>query len=118
MYTTRTITIKTKEGKMMLPNDNINLYASTEKLLPPYNEIPDEFRRGKTKWNKLFSDWFFNGLTKLDITPKEGIDKNKAMFHLRVAMQGWDTAHEHKEAGVAYLMSLWFDNAIWERKKN
>lgn len=97
-----------------IPKDIINPFM--EELLPPYKNIPEEFTRHtyNNKWCKLFNDWFFNRLTKLELIPKEGIDQDKALHHIRTAMQGWDSKHEHKEAGVAYLMSLWFEDAKWE----
>jgi len=33
-----------------------------KKLLPAWKDIPDEFKGGNTKWNKVVSDWFFRGL--------------------------------------------------------
>ncbi len=104
----------------LLPKKVNTPFMASEELLPAYDSIPDEFRRTPgTKWNKLFSDWFFSGLESLDLIPKEGIDKAKALTHIKVAMQGWDSKHEHKEAGVAYLLSLWFeDSSSWTRKAN
>ncbi len=99
-----------------LPKEIDNPFTPSEELLPPYDEIPDEFTRHPgTTWNKLFNDWFFSGLKSLELTPKDGIDKGKALRHIKVAMSGWDSKHEHKESGVAYLMSLWFDDVKWER---
>ena len=99
------------------PQDITNPCTASLDLLPPLDTIPEEFKRhGGTKWNKLFNDWFFCGLSKLELKAKSGIDKDKALKHIRIAMQGWDSQHEHKEAGVAYLMSLWFADVTWERK--
>ncbi len=87
------------------------------KLLPAYNDIPEEFRRGRTKWNRLFSDWFFGGLEKLELIPHEGIDKNRALIHIRAVMGSFEPKHEHKEAGVSYLLSQWFtDASTWKVK--
>ena len=101
----------------ILPQDITNPFIASEILLPPMEAIPEEFKQhGGTKWNKLFNDWFFYGLSKLEFKIKADIDKTKALKHIKIAMLGWDSQHEHKEAGVAYLMSLWFDDATWERK--
>lgn len=88
------------------------------KNFPLYEEIPKEFKEHNSpnKWNKLFSDWFFVGLKSLDITPKKGVDKDRAMKYIREFMGTWATKHEHKEAGIAYVMSLWFEDAKWEVK--
>lgn len=98
------------------PQDITNPFTTSESLLPPYAEIPDEFKNfnRQTKWNKLFNDVFYKGLKSLELKPKDGIDKEKAWRHIGIAMRGWDSKHEHKEAGVAYLMSLWFEDVKWE----
>jgi hypothetical protein len=77
-------------------------------LLPPRDEIPEEFWRGRTPWNTVVSDWFFSGLRDAKWKPKKGIDQATALRHLMAILASWEPKHEHKEAGVAYLMSLWF----------
>ena len=84
-------------------------------LMPSYEAVPDKFKNGNTKWNKLFSDWFFSGLKKLELIPKENVDKNKALLHIRAIMGSFEPQHEHKEAGIAFLLSEWFEDAKWEK---
>ena len=86
---------------------------STTKFLPPYSQIPEEFKRGNTKWNRLFSAWFFGGLKELRVAPKDGVDRQKALRCIRAHMGSFEPKHEHKEAGVAYMMSMLFDDAEW-----
>jgi hypothetical protein len=86
-------------------------------LLPPYESIPKEFRNNRTEWNRLFSDWFYRGLSSLELEPKEGIDKHAALAHIRAVMSSFEPKHEHKEAGVAFLLSQWFTNPKWTAKK-
>lgn len=89
-----------------------------ENLLPPYNAIPEQFKNGVTEWNRFFSDMFFAGIKSLELTPREGIDQAKALRHIRTISASFEPKHEHKEAGVAYLMSLWFNpGGKWERAK-
>jgi hypothetical protein len=84
--------------------------------IPRYDEIPDEFRRGHTKWNKLFSEMFFCGLRKLNLVPNDGVDADKAWAHLRTISGSFEPKHEHKEAAFAYLASQWFkDSTTWEK---
>ena len=76
-------------------------------LLPPMDEIPDEFKeRPGTKWNRLGARWFFSGLNGR-IVWKDGINERDALRHLKACLGSWEPKHEHKEAGVAYLFSLW-----------
>ncbi len=78
-------------------------------LMPRMYEVPDEFRRhGGTKWNRIVTTWFFEGLNSESLVPKEGIDKNLALMHCAAIMRSFQPKHEDKEAAVAYLMSLWF----------
>lgn len=78
------------------------------KLLPTYEEIPEEFKSGHNEWCRLVSTWFFRGLKSFDCIPKEDIEKKKAMAHISAILKSFEPKHEHKEAGCAYLLSLWF----------
>ena len=79
-------------------------------LMPAYNEIPKEFQRGNTKWNKVIGDWFFGGLKNCEWSPKEGINTIKAIRHIKAVLGSFDPPHEHKEAGCAYLLSQFFND--------
>lgn len=100
--------------------DNVLLAfpADVMRLLPKWEDIPAEFKNPNrpTKWNNLFNDWFYHGLKSLVRKPKPGIDELKAIRHLSCIVGSYEPKHQHKEAGVAYLMSLWFDDILWERR--
>ncbi len=81
--------------------------GKVHEILPPYEDIPDEFTSGRSPWVKWQREWFFNGISKIP-EPKEGIDTNLAMANLACVQGSFAPKHEHKEAGVAYLASLWF----------
>lgn len=79
--------------------------------LPAWEEIPQEFKDERVevkKWIKLVDDIFFSGIKNEVLTPKEGIDKSIALRHMSMLLHSFEPSHEHKTAGVAYLMSLWF----------
>lgn len=86
-------------------------------LLPSMSEIPEEFKTGYGKWQKIVDDWFFSGLRMTNVVPKEGVDKVQAIRHIKAILHSWSPKHEHKTAGVAYLMSLWFDVFEYEVNK-
>ena len=93
--------------------------ANVEHLMPKWQDIPGGFKNGnmRTEWNQLVSAWFFRGLSSLKLVPMDGVDTSKAMRHLSAIMRSYEPKHEHKEAAVAYLMSLWFEpNPEWEAK--
>lgn len=77
-------------------------------LLPEWDEVPEEFnvqyRRG-TGFASVVSDLFYKGGKLPQV--KKGIDQKKAYSQLRACIGSWEPKHEHKIAGVAYLMSLW-----------
>jgi hypothetical protein len=87
------------------------------KLMPAMAKIPSEFHHGSNKWNKFMSDWFYRGLKNLNVTPKKGIDEKAALRHLAAILKSWEPKHEHKEAAVAYLASLWFEDVTYETVK-
>jgi hypothetical protein len=97
--------------------DNIVAFGvDVRDLLPRYDDIPEEFRNGNTKWNAFQSDWFFSGITKTGLIAKDGIDLNAALRHLQAINSSFEPKHEHKEAAVAYLASRWLDDAsTWEK---
>ena len=78
-------------------------------LMPAYSTLPEEFRRERDPYSPLVNRWFALGLPKDRLKPKEGIDANEAFRHMKTIMGSFEPKHEHKIAGVAYLMSQWFD---------
>jgi len=80
-------------------------------FIPSMDEIPAEFKgfNLNNKWLRTQADWFFNGITIVNIVPKPDVDVQKAMRHLAVIQRSFEPSHEHKEAAVAFLMSEWFE---------
>lgn len=87
-----------------------------KKLMP--KNVPPEFMNGQTQGNKFFSDMFYCGLKNAKLIPQDGIDAREAVAHIRAIAGSFDPKHEHKEAAVAYLFSIWFKpESTWERAK-
>lgn len=82
--------------------------ANALDLMPAMDEIPEEFTRQRNTWVKFQMDWFFDGIADMKATPRDGIDKPAALRHLNVIQRSYAPKHQHKEAAVAYLASLWF----------
>jgi hypothetical protein len=82
-------------------------FGRIDGLLPAMKDIPEEFFHARGVWCKWQEDWFYSGLKRYPI-PKDGIDIKRAMAHLKAIQSSWSPQHEHKQAGVAYLASLWF----------
>lgn len=84
--------------------------------LPPYENIPDEFKgfSRKQPYCEFVSSWFFNGRTKEDmarLTAKPGVDRATALAAIGGVLASFLPSHEHKEAAAAYLLSEWFELA-------
>lgn len=102
--------------KLLVPqivsNLDVVLGGNIKDLMPPYEEIPNEFKdwNNKNKWLQLQSKWFYEGLKKYEIPKaKAGINQQAALAHLQAIQASFEPKHEHKVAAVAYLMSLWFE---------
>jgi hypothetical protein len=77
--------------------------------MPRYEDVPAEFKRAGNQWEKEASSWFFAGVpADTPIEAADGIDLNIALRHLGCVLASFEPKHEHKMAGAAYLMSLWF----------
>lgn len=101
--------IKGFEKPVIVEGMSMYFGGDMEKLLPNYKDIPDEFKRDGNYWVRWQQKWFFSGLSEADIPQaKEGIDGKSAMRHLAAIQRSFQPKHEHKEAGVAYLASVWF----------
>lgn len=91
---------------------NLDVAFSNAEHLPPMKDIPDEFKRNNNAFAGIVSKWFFNGLDSFEsvgLTPKKGVEKGKAIAALKAIIGSYEPQHEHKTAGVAFLMSEWFD---------
>ena len=81
-------------------------------LLPPVEDIPKEFF-AENKWTRL-ADLCFAGSPPpgVLVTPKAHFesphDYAPVVRQLKACLGSFDPKHEHKIAGVAYLMSLFF----------
>jgi hypothetical protein len=71
------------------------------------------------KWREFQRTWFYEGLPPefavgLRTIDGEVIDGNKAFRHLKVIQGSFAPQHEHKEAAVAVLAHMWFDDYAFE----
>lgn len=79
--------------------------------LPTWDEIPDEFKRSSNKYARVASSLFFNGgrLADFGLEVKDGLDDGDVMRAIRTCLGSFEPKHEHKEAGVAFMLSQWCD---------
>jgi len=91
---------------MVIPEvTDLEIAFGTTKHLPTKEEIPKEFWRGDTKWNKLFSQLFFKGGKGIKFKFKEGTNEGNFYRWYKAHACSFEPSHERKDAGVAYFMS-------------
>ncbi len=91
--------------------------GNTDRLLPKYEDIPEEFKSDHNVWVEMISTWFFLGLPKdTQFVPQDGIDPKEALLHVAACLKSFQPKQEHKTAGCAYLMSLWFKDVLIDGK--
>src|SRR3990172_3629396 len=83
--------------------------TSVRHLMPPENEIPEDYWRMSGPKVKVASEWFYRGLDMSVLIAKNGVDKEAAIRHLRVVLGSWEEKHEYKMAAASYLIDQWFD---------
>ncbi|QNM95443.1 hypothetical protein [Chitinimonas koreensis] len=83
----------------------------TDRLLPAWENIPEDFRSGRNVYKDILEALFFGhsmppGRLKFLL----GFDDDAAPSDLntcvRAHLKSWAPKHEHKMAGIAYMMSL------------
>lgn len=77
-------------------------------LLPPWAEIPNEFKDGN-EWTEAAAGIFYSGAKKKAFHPKDGVDAEKAFRMVRACLGSFEPQHEHKIAGVGYMLSEFFE---------
>jgi hypothetical protein len=83
--------------------------AGIRHLMPKMDEIPAAFDNQSNPYVRFQQEWFYRGVKKDRVAAKPGIDARAAWRHLSAIQGSFEPKHEHKEAAVAYLASLWFD---------
>jgi hypothetical protein len=104
----------------MKPKEIPNLYDALKvdviaDLMPKWEEIPKEFKEDNTKWDKFFTDMFFFGVKVSKYVPKPDIIIKTAMRHISCIAHSREPQHEYKQAAIAFLLSEWFEDIVWEK---
>ena len=81
--------------------------------LPLLENIPEEFKSHGNKWCSFVDDMFFRGIAQdTAMHSKPGIDPKVAFAHVDVCLRSYEPKHEHKTAGVAYLLYCFFAKIV------
>jgi hypothetical protein len=91
--------------------DDVSLAFPANALdwMPPMDEIPEEYRKGKAKTCEIVHHWFFSGLNEnVEFHPRRGVDAEKAWRAVSATIRSFAPSHQHKEAAAAYMLDSWF----------
>lgn len=86
-------------------------FGSTEHL-PKWENIPDEFKVNYPEHPgvTMAAQWFYGTLAGAKLPPvREGVNEIEAMRVIRAILVSFEPKHEHKMAGVGYLINEWWD---------
>lgn len=85
---------------------DVEMAFSTDRLLPPWDEIPNEFRRGNQYTRLAEAIFYGTAMPDNDIALKPGFTADALNRTVRAHLTSFGPKHEHKIAGVGYLISL------------
>jgi len=81
-------------------------------LIPEWDDLPDEFRNRTSGYEELAGHACFNNVEFRSDFLLEGIDIELANRQLNAIIRSFQPKHQHKEAAIAYLLSLWLTPTI------
>lgn len=84
--------------------------ANVSDMLPVYAELHADFRTDEHPMCEVANHWFRYGLKQgVKLYPKPEISGEEVFRHLSCCMGSFQPKHEHKIAGVAFLLDLWLE---------
>ncbi|MBA1280462.1 MULTISPECIES: hypothetical protein [Pseudomonadaceae] len=81
------------------------LAFGTMRLLPQWEDIPEEFKRGNIYTELASAIFYGTPMPPCDIELNEGVEANALNKCVRAHLQSWGPKHEHKIAGVGFMIA-------------
>ncbi|MCF6783940.1 hypothetical protein [Stutzerimonas stutzeri] len=78
---------------------------STHRLLPSWEDIPDEFKEGNAYTQLAEAIFYGREMPECEIELNEGVEAEKLNRCIRAHIASWWPKHEHKIAGVGYMIA-------------
>lgn len=78
---------------------------STTRFLPEWDDIPDDFKSGNLYTQLATALCFNRPMPACTIELKAGVEKEKLNRCIRAHVQSYGPKHEHKIAGVGYMIA-------------
>jgi hypothetical protein len=92
---------------------DVVLFGARLSEFPPFDDLPEEFRRRRHRCCEIAQNLFFNGgkLSDHGLKLKPGLKSEDVYRALSAWLSSFEPKHEHKIAAVGYAISEWFDEA-------
>lgn len=84
---------------------DVELAFSTTRLLPAWEDIPKAYREGNLYTELAEAIFFGREMPRCGIELHDGIESQALNRCVRAHLQSFEPKHEHKIAGVGYLMA-------------
>lgn len=84
---------------------DIEVAFGTTRLLPKLEDIPEEFSKGNLYTELAEAIFYGHPLPCCEIEMKEGVDPCLLKRTVRAHLCSFEPKHEHKIAGVGYMIS-------------
>ena len=79
------------------------------KFLPDWDAIPAGFKERNDPWSACADRLFFQGTGGFNFYAKDGVSAEKAYRMVAACLGSYEPKHQHKIAGVAYLLATFFE---------
>lgn len=84
---------------------DVEMAFSADRLLPAWEDIPNEFRSGNLYTKLAEAICFGWTLPECEIEMKDGFEPETLNRAVRAHLQSFGPKHEHKIAGVGYMIA-------------
>lgn len=75
--------------------------------MPPYDEIPQEFKQFRgNAYVEFVEGLFFGAPPKMELKLRDGFSEEAVAKVIKSHLSSFEPKHEHKMAGVGYMLSL------------
>ena len=107
-------TVDTFAQPVAIPRVQQVFPANLGDLLPPLDLIPEAYRSGRAGHVSTYARSMALGRIdeSLALIKRPGVDPELAWTHLCTIASSFEPKHEHKEAALAWLLSMWYLDVV------
>lgn len=84
---------------------DVDMAFSTDNLLPSWDDIPPEFKSGNVYTRIAAAIFYGTHVPEGEVEMKPGFTADAMMRAVRAHLQSFSPKHEHKIAGVGYMIA-------------